>query len=374
MLRAWRWWLLLIAVVGLLVGWETGFFHSRVVDPEWEGEPVEFRVLALNLQGGFAVVNLADGVMRIERQEHRGLPVRSVDVAAFTTSGDVLVHPSGAPVLYVVPAGDLSAAPAAIRLPRSVETDADRADEVGPDAVQALGDQSGENIWLLNRTDVATLVELVTKEGTVLAEYELTGSYYAAGLLDGGLVVTDDADREYLVLRSTGLVDEVTTCLDDKEHGNLRLVSVYGHQTACLSDDDRHLVLYDVVTGQTDRFTAFESGHWSQPVLPDIPAANTTGVHTDQLLLRYNAPDPTNPPYTITKAIYVVDLSNHTMRWLYDNEEGEFLTPLGIVDNLLIVATRVVGQGEAIVAIDLRSGERQTGIELPEGYFIYDAS
>ena len=374
MLRGWRWWMLLIAVVGVLVGWESGFFHSRVVDPEWEGEPVEFRVLALNLQGGFAVVDLADGVIRIERLEHRGLPVRSVDVAAFTTSGDVLVHPSGAPVLYVVPGADLSAAPAAIRLPQSVETDADRADEVGPDAVQALGDRSGENIWLLNRTDVATLVELVTKEGAVLAEYELKGSYYAAGLLNNALILIDDNDGDDLVLRNTGVVDEVRTCRDDIEKGNLRLVSVYGHHTACLSDDDRHLVLYDVITGQTDRFTAFESGHWSQPVLPDIPAANTTGVHTDQLLLRYNATDPTNPPYTITKAIYAAGLSNHTMRWLYDNEEGEFLTPLGIVDNLLIVATRVVGQGEVIIAIDLRSGERQTGIELPEGYFIYDAA
>ena len=61
MLRAWRWWMLLIVVVGLLVGWETGFFHSRVVTLEWEGEPVAFRVLAINHQGGFAVVDLAAG-------------------------------------------------------------------------------------------------------------------------------------------------------------------------------------------------------------------------------------------------------------------------------------------------------------------------
>ena len=376
MLRTWcRWWMLLpIAAVGLLIGWQTGLFESRVVDLEWEGEPVEFRVLALNHQGGFAVVDLEEGVMRLERLEHRGLPVLSVDVAAFTMSGDVLVHPSGAQELYIVPGGDFSAAPAPIRLPRSVNTDADRVDDVGADAVQALGDRSGENIWLLNRTDVATLVELITREGTVLAEFELAGSYYTAGLLDDDLVVTDDAGREDLMLRSTGVIDEVTTCRDDKENGNLRIVSVYGHYTACLSDDDRHLVLYDVTTGQTDPFTALESGHWSQSVLPDIPAANTTGVHTDQLLLAYNAPDPTNPPYTITKAIYAADLSNHTIRWLYDNEEGEFLTLLGFVDNFLIVATGVIGQGEVIIAIDTGSGERKTVMELPEGYFIYDAA
>ena len=376
MLRTWhrRWWMLLpIAAVGLLIGWQTGFFESRVADLDWEGEPVKFRVLALNHQGGFAVVNLEEGVMRLERLEHRGLPVGSVDVAAFTRSGDVLVHPSGAQELYVVPGGDFSAAPATIRLPRSVETEADRFDDVDADAVQALGDRSGENIWLLKRTDVATLVELITREGTVLAEFELTGSYYAAGLSDDDLVVTDD-DQEDLVLRRTGAIDGVTTCRDDIETGNLRVVSVYGHRTACLSDDDKHLVLYDVTTGQTDRFTAFESGHWSQSVLPDIPAANTTGVHTDQLLLAYNAPDPTNPPYTVMKAIYAADLSNHTMRLLYDNEEGEFLTPLGVVDNLLIVATRIIGQGEVIMVIDTGSGERQTVVEMPEGYFIYDAA
>ena len=370
-----RWWMLLpVAAVGLLIGWETGFFHSRVVDLEWEAGPLEFRVLALNHQGGVAVIAVADGVMRLERLEYRGLPVRSVDVAAFTGLGDVLVHPSGEPVLYVVPGGDFSAAPATIPLPRSAETDADTADDVGADAVQALGDRSGENIWLLNRTDVATLVELATKEGAVLAEFELKGSYYAAGLLENDLVLINDDDGDDLVLRSTGVIDEVTTCRDDIENRNLRVVAVYGHRTACLSDDDRHLVLYDVITGQTDRFAAFESGHWSQSVLPDIPAANTTGIHTDQLLLAYNAPDPANPPYTIRKAIYAVDLSNHSMRWLHDNEEGEFLTLLGIVDNLLIVAKRVVGQGEVIVAIDLGSGVRQTVVELPEGYFIYDAA
>ena len=376
MLRAWsrRWWMLLpIAAVGLLVAWQTGFFHSRVVALEWEGEPVEFRVLALNRQGGFAVVDLAEGVMRLDRLEHRGLPVRSVDVAAFTRSGDVLVHPSGEQVLYVVPGGDFSATPATIRLRRSVETDTD------PVAVDARGDQSGENIWLLKRTDVATLVDLITIEDAVLARFELDGSYYAGRLLENDLIVIDGDGRDDLVLRTTGAIDaidDVTICPDDIENANLRVVSVHGHHTACLSDDDRHLVLYDVTTGQTDRFTAFESGHWSRSVLPDIPVAvgNTVGVHTDQLLLKYQAPDPTNPPYTITKAIYVADLSNHTVRWLYDNEEGAFLRPLGFVDDLLIVATGVRGQDEVIMSIDTQSGERQKIIDLPAGYFIYDAA
>ena len=374
MLRAWRWWMLLIAVVGVLIGWQTGFFFSRVVDLEWEGEPVEFRVLALNLQGGFAVVDLAEGLMQLERLDHRGQPIRSVNVAAFTRLGDVLVNPSGERVVYVVPGGDFSAAPDTIRLRGTVEPNTDPAHPGRYFDVSALGDQSGESVWLLERTDFGTLVELVTKEDTLVARFELIGSYFAAWLLDDDLIVINGDNLDYLVLRSTGAIDEVTLCPDGMESGNLRLVSVYGYHTACLSDDDRHLVLYDVTTGQTDRFTAFDSGHWSRTVLPDIPAANTTGVHTDQLLLAYQAPDPTNPPYTITKAIYSADLSNHTLRWLHDNEGGKFLRPLGIVDHLLIVSTGVVGQSEVIVAIDLRSGERQKIIELPEGYFIYDAA
>ena len=355
--------MLLIVVVGLLVGWETGFFHSRVVDLEWEGEPVEFRVLAINHQGGFAVVDLEEGVMRVERFDHRGLQYGSVDVAAFTGSGDLLVHPYDEPVLYVVPGGDISAAPAVIRLPGFGKAGADSTYTLGY-GVQALGDGSGENIWLLIQKGGGTLVDLVTKEGSVLAEFELKGSYYAAGLLGNDLIVLDRYHRSDLVLRSTGAIDEVTTCRDDIENGSLRVVSVYGHHTACLSGDDRQLVLYDVTTGQTDRFTAFESGRWSLSVLPNIPSevANIAGVHTDQLLLAYR------------EAIYAADLSNHTMRWLYDKREGEGFRPLGIVDNLLMVAKKVIGQSEAIVAIDLRSGKRQTIVELPEGYFIYDAA
>ena len=379
MLRAWRWWTLLLVAVGLLIGWETGFFHSRVVDLEWDGERVEFRVLALNDRGGFAVIDLADGVMRLERPGYRGLDYGSVDVAGFTRSGDVLVHPSGEQVLYVVPGGDFSAAPDTIRLPRSVETDTNRDDDVDDGAVDAREDQSGENIWLLKRTDAATVVELVSKEDAVLARFELNGSYYVDELFNDHLIVVGyDDDRDFLELGSNGAVSEVTTwaCGDHIGTGNLSVVSVHGRHTACLSDDDRHLVLYDMSTGQTDRFTAFESGHWSLTGLPNIPVAvaNTTGTDTDQLLLKYKAPDPTNPTYTITKAIYAADLSNHTLRWLYDNEEGARFRPLGILDNLLIVATGVQGQSELIVAIDIRSGERQEIIELPEGYFIYDAA
>ena len=62
------------------------------------------------------------------------------------------------------------------------------------------------------------------------------------------------------------------------------------------------------------------------------------------------------------------------MRWLYDNEECKSLSALGIVDHLLIVAIRVIDKREVIMAVDTRSGERQTIIELPEGYLIYDAA
>ena len=372
-MRALRWWMLLIAVVGLVIGWETGFFHSRVVDLEWEGDPVEFRVLALNFEGEFAVVDLEEGVMRLERLHHRGLPIRSVRVAAFTRMGDVLVNPSGERVVYVVP-GDFSAAPEAIRPRRSVDPDADPADTGSFVEIDALGDQPGKSVWVLERTDVATLVDVITREGALLARFELDGSYFAGRLLGNDLVVFDFDGGDDLLLRSNGAIDEATTCPEDMENGDLRMVSAYGHHTACLSDDDRHLVLYDITTGQTDRFTAFDSGHWSRMVLPNIPSVNTRGVHSDQLLLTLQEPDPTNPPYTIAKAIYAADLSSHTMRWLYDNEEGESLRPLGIVDNLLIVSTGVIGRNEVIMSIDTRSGERQTIIELPEGYFIYDAA
>ena len=379
MLRAWRWWMLLpVAVVGLLVMWQVGFFHSRVVDLEWEGEPVEFRVLALNSKGGVAVIDLADGVMRLDQLEHRGLPVNSVDVLAFTRSGDVLMHPSGEPVLYAVPGGDFSATPAVIRLPRSVDTDTERADDVDNGAVDAREDHSGKNIWLLKRTDAATLVGLITKDGTVLASFELNGSYYVDELLGNDLIVFDSDNRDYLLLSSTGAVSEVTTweCEHSIGNGVLRVVSVHGHHTACLSDDDRHLVFYDLTTGQTDRFTASESGLWALTGLPNIPVAvaNTAGADTDQLLLTHQVPDPANLPHTFAKAIYAADLSNHTLRWLHDNDEGGFLRPLGIVDSLLIVATGVVGQGEVVMSIDTDSGERQTIIELPEGYFVYDAA
>lgn len=375
MLRGWRWWLLLIVAVGVLVGWETGFFHSRVVDLEWEGEPVEFRVLALNERGGVAIVDLADGVMRIERLEHRGLPVHIVDVAEFTRSGDVLVHPYQAQVLYVVPGGDFSATRATIRLPRSVETNTDPVDTPSY-GVQARGDGSGKNIWLLKRTAFATLVELITREGVVLASFGLGGSFYAGRLLDNDLIVSGGVGGDYLVLRTTGAIDEVMICPYDIENAylNLRAVSVHGHHTACLSYDDRHLVLYDMATGQTDRFSAFESGHWSLSVLPNIPGdvGNIAGVHTNQLLLAYEEPDPTDPSYTIRKAIYAADLSNHTVRLVHEFEEGRRGTPLGIVDGLLIANAGIEGES-SIVVIDIASGEWHRVVDLPEDYFVYDA-
>ena len=72
MLRAWRWRLLLIVLFGLLTGWETGFIHSRVVTVDWESEPVEFLVLALNHQGGVAVVDLAPEPIRELRTREGG--------------------------------------------------------------------------------------------------------------------------------------------------------------------------------------------------------------------------------------------------------------------------------------------------------------
>ena len=39
---------------------------------------------------------------------------------------------------------------------------------------------------------------LVTKEGAILAEFELEGSYYAAGLSDDDLIVIDQYDRDDL--------------------------------------------------------------------------------------------------------------------------------------------------------------------------------
>lgn len=373
MLRAWRWWVLLIAVVGVLVGWETGFFDSRIVDLEWEGGPVEFRVLALNYQGGFAVVDLEEGVMRIERLEHRGLPIRSVNVAAFTRSGDVLVHPSGAQGLYVVPDGDFSAAPSVIGPSRRViETEYGPPDNYAE--IQALADRSGEKVWMLQWTNSdTTLVDLVNiEDNTAELTLELDGSYFISGLFKDELyVATGDDDR---VVSPGGTVSEAVPCRDfSDEYGDLHIVGVYGEHFACLTlEDDKHLVFYSETDGRVSVVTAFESGRWSRPFLPQIPASNTTEYHSDQVLLSLEVPDVTRPGYTVRKAVYLADLSEQTVQLVHEFEEGRRGTPLGIVDGLLIASTGVIGE-ESIVVIDIETGEWNTVVDLPEGYFIYDA-
>jgi len=373
MLRGWRWWLLLIAVVGLLVGWETGFFHSRVVTLEWEGEPVEFRVLALNSEGGVAVVDLADGVMRVERLEHRGLPVSSVNVAAFTRSGDVLVHPSGGQGLYVVPDGDFSAAPSVIGPSRRViETEYGPPDNYAE--IQALADRSGDKMWMLQWTNSdTTLVDLVNiEDNTAELTLELDGSYFISGLFNDELyVATGDDDR---VVSPGGTVSEVVPCRDfSDEYGDLHIVGVYGEHFACLTlEDDKHLVFYSETDGRVSVVTAFESGRWSRSFLPRIPASNTTEYHSDQVLLSLEVPDVTRPGYNVRKAVYLADLSEQTVQLVHEFEEGRRGTPLGIVDGLLIVSSGFIGE-ESIVVIDIETGEWKTVVDLPEGYFIYDA-
>ncbi len=63
-----------------------------------------------------------------------------------------------------------------------------------------------------------------------------------------------------------------------------------------------------------------------------------------------------------------------TVRPVYENDHqrARFITPLGMVDGLLIASGRVEGE-KSIVVIDIASGEWQTVVDLPEGYFIYDA-
>ncbi|MDE0232652.1 MAG: hypothetical protein OXI56_12630 [bacterium] len=373
MLRAWRWWLLLIVAVGVLVGWETGFFDSRIVDLEWEGEPVEFRVLAFDHQGRFAVVDLEEGVMRVERLEHRGLPIRSVNVAAFTRSGDVLVHPSGGQGLYVVPDGDFSAAPSVIGPSRRViETEYGTPDNYAD--IQALADRSGEKVWMLQWTNSdTTLVDLVNiEDNTAELTLELDGSYFISGLFKDELyVVTGDDDR---VVSPGGTVSEVVPCRDfSDEYGDLHIVGVYGEHFACLTlEDEKHLVFHSETDGRVSVVTAFESGRWSRPFLPQIPASNTTEYHSDQVLLSLEVPDVTRPGYTVRKAVYLADLSEQTVQLVHEFEEGRRGTPLGIVDGLLIASTGVIGE-ESIVVIDIETGEWNTVVDLPEGYFIYDA-
>ena len=333
---------------------------------DWEKKPVEFRVLAVNdLDDGFAVVDLYNQVMKVYERGHHHLPGSHVTVAAFTQRGDVLIYPFGAPLVYVVGDGDFSVPPRTISPSRHVK------DEY----IEALGDRLGENVWLLQRTPAhTTLVDLVrVEDDTVVSTVELDGTYYISGLVDDNLyVVGDDDGRGDLVVSPSGAVSEVVSCMDHStEYGILFTVGVFGHHFACLTlEVENHLVFYDGTTEEVDVIEAFESGKWSAVFLPDIPMNNTTGNHGDKLLLRLR--DVTNPPYITTKAVYVADLSDHAVRLVYEHDRGEPILPLGIVDGLLIARAGTPGES-SIVVIELKSREWHTVVDLPDGYFVYDA-
>ncbi len=347
---------------------------------DWDGAPIAFRVLAVNHpERGYAVVDLADRVMRVYPRGHHRIvqplgdsyvPVGALDVAAFTRRGDVLLSPSGEPQVYVVPDGDFSASPTVLRPSRENEV------RYVYGSTQVLGDQSGEKVWFLQRTwRETTLVDLVTADNvTVMETVTLEGSYYMeGGLLEDHLVVvaTIEGERSMLSVSPKGAIAEVFSCRDHStEYGRLNLRAVYGTKTACT--DGRHLVFYDVMTGQLDAISAFESGKWVSTYLPEIPALNTTGVHNDHLLLKLQVPDASTAPYVFTKAVYVADLSEHTVRLVYEHQRPGYLAPLGIVEGLLIAKAGNEGRS-TIVVIDIESGEWQTVVDLPEGYFIYDA-
>ena len=347
---------------------------------DWDSEPVAFRVLAVNhLERGYAVVDLANSVMRVYPLGHHNIvypfmnrnePVGSLGVAAFTRRGDILLNPAGESQVYVVPDGDFSATPTVLRPSRENEV------HYIHSSTQVLGDQSGEKVWFLQRTwRETTLVDLVTTDNTTVMEtVTLDGTYYLSGLLGNDLyVVRGGEDRDDLVVSENGVVSEVVSCRDlSTEYGAFSTVGVFGTYTACTSLGGQHLVFYDVMTGQLDTIPAFESGRWGPTVLPEIPAGNTTGVHNDQLLLRLWGSDASIAPLNIIKAVYVADLSEHSVRLVYEHERPGFFTPLGIVDSLLIATAGNEGRS-TIVAIDIETGEWQTVVDLPKGYFIYDA-
>ena len=338
---------------------------------DWDGEPVEFRVLAVNsLQDGFAVVDLADRSMRVYLLGHHDLPLGSIGVAAFTRQGDVLVHQSGEHDTYVVPDGNFSATPSVINpSERIIETEYETFTHYAD--MQALGDRSGEKVWLLQRTPSdTTLVDLVSIDnGTAMLTVALDGSYWIAGLSEEGLFLV--SERDDLVISPSGTVRDLSTCRDDPARDRY-LVAVFGNHTTCRTDDSRQLVFYDGSTGQEDVNIAFESGRWLGTFLPEIPAVNITGVHADQLLLRLQIPDVDNLPYDKTKAVYVADLSEHTVQLVHEYEDGRHGSPLGFVDGVLIVKAGVEGEN-SIVLVDVASGVWHKVVDLPEGYFVYDA-
>ena len=258
----------------------------------WEGEPVAFSILALNpLDGGFVVVDLSDLVMRVYpyRQGMRPTLWGAVEVAAFTGRGDTLIYPTGTSPAYLVPDGDFDVMPRTVTPSKQVPWE----ESMGKDA---LGDQSGENVWLLQRTDSErTLIDLVrVEDDTVLSTVEMEGSYWIAGLAEDDLYVAGSGGiGGDLAISEDGRVREVTSCLDYYiEYGHLSTVGVFATTFACVTDEgERDLVFHDEADGRTGVVTAPEPGTWTGVFLPNIPAANTTGYHSDQVLLSLQGPD-----------------------------------------------------------------------------------
>ena len=342
---------------------------------DWDSEPVAFRVLAVNHpERGYAVVDLANSVMRVYPLGHHNIvfpfmnrnePVGALGVAAFTRRGDILLNPAGESQVYVVPDGDFSATPTVLRPSRENEV------HYIYSSTQVLGDQSGEKVWFLQRTwRETTLVDLVTTDNTTVMEtVTLDGTYYISGLLGNDLyVVRGGEDRDDLVVSENGVVSEVVSCRDFSPY--LSTVGVFGTYTACIGG--QRLVFYDVMTGQLDRIPAFESGTWGPTVLPEIPGGNTRGVHNDHVLFRLWVPDGSTASSKIIKAVYVADLSEHSVRLVYEHDRPGSFTPLGLVDGLLIATARNEGRS-TIVVIDIETGEWHSVVDLPKGYFIYDA-
>ena len=205
---------------------------------DWDGEPIKFRVLAVNsLQGGFAVVDLADRTMRVYLPGHHNLKFGSVNVAAFTPRSDVLYYQSGERDTYVVPDGDFSATPSVISPSRRVDKHFKSYADI-----QALADRSGEKVWLLQWTNSdTTLVDLVTiEDNTTVSMVELDGTYWISGLSEDNLyVVSGGEDRHDRVVSPSGTVREVSSCRDSTDYGDLRTLAVFRDHFSCLTLDNR---------------------------------------------------------------------------------------------------------------------------------------